>query len=85
MQLNGLKLSCALEEFSITWYFLGSKMQKNKIWKKEQFIYAFEVQVISNRLADLKNTKPLSFIIFLKKCSFSTFFDYLSKLINFTY
>ena len=33
MQFNGLRLSGALEEFSITLQFLGSKMNKKKMKK----------------------------------------------------
>ena len=36
MQFNGLKLSGALEEFSFTLQFLGSKMQKKKKKKIEK-------------------------------------------------
>ena len=52
MYFNGLKLSGALEEFSITSQFLGSKMQKsnflNKIRVWVQIFFRIEVQVISN-------------------------------------
>ena len=58
MHFNGLKLSGALKEFSITSQFLGSKMQKIKFLKKIR-VKGIEVQVIPNHLADLKNTpKP---------------------------
>ena len=66
MHFNGLTLSGALEELSITSQFLGSKMQKIKFWKKIKVLSAFffqiKVQVISNLSRQLeKNTKPLNF------------------------
>ena len=38
---NGLHLSGALEEFSISSLFLSSKMQKSTYWRKEAFSAVF--------------------------------------------
>ena len=46
---NGLKLSGALEEFSITSHLLGSKMQKSNFEENKGFkcsVFRIEVQVI---------------------------------------
>ena len=67
MYLNGLKLSGALKEFSITSQVLGSKMQKlffffflNKGF--ECSIFRIEVQVVSNPSSRLEQTpKHLNF------------------------
>ena len=45
LHFNGLKLSGALEEFSITSQFLGSKMQKNQILEVNK---GFECSFFSN-------------------------------------
>ena len=50
MQFNGLKLSGALDEFSIILQFLGSKMQKNK--KKQQILK--KIRVLSAVFYELK-------------------------------
>ena len=44
MHFNGLKLSGALEEFSITSRFLGSKMQKS-IFEENTRLIAFFFQI----------------------------------------
>ena len=41
MHSNGLNLSGALEEFSITSQFLGSKMQKNQLFEENKRFSAF--------------------------------------------
>ena len=60
MHFNGLKLSGALEEFSITSQFLGSKMQKSfffqEIKRFEGKFYQIEVQVITNPSSRLEKT-----------------------------
>ena len=51
MHSNGLKLSSALEEFSITLQFLGSNMKKStfeEIKSFESSFYRIEVHVITN-------------------------------------
>ena len=48
MHFNGLKLSGALEEFSITSQFLGSNIQKSIFLKK--------IRVLSAVVFELKNT-----------------------------
>ena len=76
MHCNGLKLSCALE------VFYKAKKSKNQIFEENKgfecsFFFRIEVQVISTRLADLKNTKPLNFclltIFFKEKLIFCIF------------
>ena len=75
VQLNRLKLNGALEEFSITLQFLGSKMQKKNEENKgfESSFLRIEVKVDFQPLYRLKNTKPLNvclytfFMIFKKK------------------
>ena len=54
-----LKLSGALEEFTITSRFLGSKMQKNQLFEENKrfecsFFFQIQVQVIATCLVDLK-------------------------------
>ena len=88
VHFNGLTLSSALKEFSITsHYFLGSKMKQSIFVKKIRALGAFFF--FSNWSAGdfnptsrlEKKTKPLNFayerffIIFPKKSSFSTFSD----------
>ena len=68
MQFNGLKLSGALEEFSITLQFLGSKMQKKKKkLKKKRVLSAvflrIEVQVISNLSSRLEKHQTSKFLL----------------------
>ena len=52
MHSNGLKLSGASEEFSISSQFLGSKLQKKQFFEEikrfESSFYRIEVQVIRN-------------------------------------
>ena len=51
MQLNGLKLSGELEDYSFILQFFGSKMQKTNFEENKGFKRSFlriEVQVISN-------------------------------------
>ena len=65
MHFNGLKLSGALEEFSFTSQFLGSKMQ-NQIFEEnigfECIFFRIEVQVISNPSSRLEKTpSPCNF------------------------
>ena len=60
MHFNGLKLSGALEEFSISSQFLGSKMQKyffKKIRGLSAVFFQIEVQVTSNPSSQLENNK----------------------------
>ena len=61
MHFNGLKLSGALEEFSITSQFLGSKMQKIIFFQEnkrfEGKFYQIEVQVIINPSSRLEKTQ----------------------------
>ena len=90
MQLDGLKLSGALEDFSITLQFKGSKMKKALNFEENKgFECSFlhiEVQVISNpssRLEKHKTSKYLlinNFLRFKKKCSFSTFSDFFENI-----
>ena len=66
MQFNGLKLSGALEEFSITLQFLGSKIQKKNEENKgfDRSFLRIEVLMISNPSTQLKkNAKPLNFCL----------------------
>ena len=62
MHFNGRKLSGALEKFSITSRFLGSKMQNLLFEENKRFecrFYRIEVQVITNpssRLAETPNS-----------------------------
>ena len=66
MHFNGLKLSGAFEEFSITSRFLGLKKSKiNFLKKKKRFdcsFYRFEVQVFTNPSSRLEKT--LKYLIF---------------------
>ena len=66
MHFNGLKLSGALEEFSITLRFLGSEMQKS-IFEENTRLIAFFFKLkhrrLQTHLADLKNTKILRFLL----------------------
>ena len=66
MQFNGLRLSGALEEFSITLQFLGSKMNKKKNEENNGFECSFlhiEVQVISNLSSQLEKHQTSSFLL----------------------
>ena len=58
MHFNGLKFSGALKEFSMTSQFWGSKINFLNAIRILNAFFRIEEQVISNRLADLKNTKP---------------------------
>ena len=81
LHLNGLKLSNALEEFPITLWFLGSKMQKSTFWNKNRFNWS-----ASDNKPILptwkKHTNTLSFAyyrlfrFFLKKFIFCLFCDF---------
>ena len=66
MHFNGLKLSGALKEFSITSPFFGLKKCKNHFLEgnknSEGIFFQIEVQMISNPSSRLeKNTKLLNF------------------------
>ena len=68
VHFNGLKLSTALEELTITSQFLGSKMQKSIFLKKIRvlsalFFFPFEVHVISNPSSQLEKHKTLNFCL----------------------
>ena len=64
MHFNGLKFSGALEQFSFTLGFLGSKMQKLNVLKKIRVFGAslvIEVQAVTNQSANLKLQTFLKF------------------------
>ena len=66
MHFNGLKLSRALEEFSITSQFLGSNMQKSTFYEIKRFgssFYRIEVQVITNPSSQLEKHQTLDFLL----------------------
>ena len=66
MHSNRLKLSGALEEFSITTQFLCSKY-KNQLFEEskrfEDSISELKFKWLQTRLADLKNTKHLKLML----------------------
>ena len=95
MHFNGLKLSSASKEFSITSQFLVSKCKIQTFEENKGFeciFFRIEVQVISNPSSRLEKTHQTPefllmndlFMIFLKKSSISTFLIF-SKIINCTY
>ena len=63
MHSNELKLNGALEEFSITSQFLGSKMQKSLFFEEikrfESNFYLIEVLVITNPSSRLEKHQIL--------------------------
>ena len=87
---NGLKLSVALEEFSITSQFLAWKMQKQSFEEisvlSAVFFYWIEVQVITNPSSRLEKHQTFDFLLmtdflwfFLKKISISALYRYFRK------
>ena len=66
MYCNELKLSCVLEEFSITSRFWGSKMQ-NQIFEEntrfECIFYQIQVQVIANLSGRLEKHQTLDILL----------------------
>ena len=89
MHFNGLKLSGALEEFSIYSRFLGPKC-KTQLFEETKRIdcsfYRIEAQKITNPSSQLEKTHKILefllitdfFMIFIKS-SFSTFSDYFEN------
>ena len=79
MHSNGLKLSGALKEISITSQFLGSK-RKNQLFEGiknfEISFYRIEVKVLTNPSSRRENHQTLSFLLmtdFFFKISISAF------------
>ena len=66
VHFNGLKLSGALEEFSITSQFLGSKMQKSIFEENKGFeciFFILKYRWFQTRLADLEKHQPLECLL----------------------
>ena len=74
MHCNGLKLSGALEEFSITFQFWGSKC-KNQIFEENKgfacIFFRIEVQVTSNPSRQLEKHQTSKFLLI------NIFYDFL--------